>query len=326
MSPDPLVKVQDIKMHFPVKSGWGLTGPKAWVKAVDGVSLSVDRGATFGLVGESGCGKTTLGRCILRLLKPTGGRVVYNGEDITDRSSVQLRKLRQKMQIIFQDPFSSLDPRHTVEKIIAEPIKVHGLARGEARNNRLVELMDLVGLRPEHLFRYPHEFSGGQRQRICIARSLAVNPELIVADEPVSALDVSIQAQVLNLMVDLQEQFGLTYIFISHDLSVVRHISDHVAVMYLGKMVESARTGDLYNRPLHPYTQALLSAAPEPHPKKRGREIILEGDIPSPINPPAGCAFHPRCPRKTNICMETEPELTAKETGHLAACHHPGNG
>lgn len=323
MHDDSFLTVRDLMMHFPVSTGGWFGRAAAFVKAVDGVSLSVQKGETFGLVGESGCGKTTLGRCVLRLLDPTSGQIKFDGLDILDCGPKEMRKLRQRMQIIFQDPYSSLDPRNTINQIIGEPIKVHKLLNGKERQERLKQLMELVGLRPEHLHRYPHEFSGGQRQRICIARTLSLNPELIIADEPVSALDVSIQAQILNLMVELQEKFGLTYIFISHDLSVVRHIADRVAVMYLGRLVESAPTGELFEHPTHPYTRALLSAVPVANPKRIGAEIILEGDIPSPLDPPAGCSFHPRCQYKQPVCTEKKPELRSMADGHMTACHFP---
>ncbi len=319
----PLLQINDLTKHFPVSSGGWLRRPTAWVKAVDGVSLTVQKSKTFGLVGESGCGKTTLGRCVLRLIDPTSGQIQFEETDIVACSAKDMRRLRQKMQIIFQDPYSSLDPRHTIARIIGEPIKVHRLLNKKQRLERLEELMSVVGLRPEHLHRFPHEFSGGQRQRVCIARALALNPELIIADEPVSALDVSIQAQILNLLVDLQEQFGLTYVFISHDLSVVRHIADRVAVMYLGRIVESAPTRELFNSPRHPYTRALLSAVPVANPDMAGNEIILEGDIPSPLNPPTGCSFHPRCPQNKSNCIEQSPELRELDDNHWAACHYP---
>jgi len=321
--PEPLLVVEDLKKYFRVVEGGLLGRRKAEVKAVDGVSLAIDPGETFGLVGESGCGKTTLGRCILRLEQPTAGRVFFQGRDVLASDLKSLRALRQEMQIVFQDPYSSLDPRQTIGQIIGEPFKVHrSLSRGQL-TARLEELMNVVGLLPEHLYRYPHEFSGGQRQRICVARALALNPKLIIADEPVSALDVSIQAQILNLLVELQRHFGLTYIFISHDLSVVRHICDRVAVMYLGRIVELAPSRDLYARPLHPYTQAILSAVPVANPLLHKQPVALEGDVPSPINPPPGCAFHPRCPCRQEVCRLSRPDLEEVEPGHFAACHWP---
>jgi oligopeptide/dipeptide ABC transporter ATP-binding protein len=274
-------------------------------------------------VGESGCGKTTFGRCVLRLEEPTSGQVRFDNVDVLASDTHRLRQLRQKMQIIFQDPYSSLDPRHTIGRIIGEPLRVHRRFGPDAVAKRIEELLEVVGLRAESAHRYPHEFSGGQRQRVCIARALALNPELIIADEPVSALDVSIQAQILNLLADLQERYGLTYIFISHDLSVVRHIADRVAVMYLGRIVESATSRELYAHPCHPYTHALLSAVPVANPKQRSEEVFLEGDLPSPLDPPPGCSFHPRCPRKGEKCDQVAPELRSLIDGHAAACHYP---
>ncbi|QBS37301.1 ABC transporter ATP-binding protein [Thermaerobacter sp. FW80] len=317
-----LVEVRGLKKYFPTGGGW-LGRPRGWVRAVDGIDLDIYEGETLGLVGESGCGKTTTGRLILRLLEPTAGRVRFVGKDIFRLPPRELRRLRRDMQIIFQDPFGSLNPRLTVGEIVGEALAVHGVARGRALKQRVAELLEVVGLSPDHARRYPHEFSGGQRQRIGIARALALNPRFVVCDEPVSALDVSIQSQVINLLEDLQARFGLTYLFIAHDLSVVRHISDRVGVMYLGRLVELAETEELFRRPLHPYTQALLSAVPLPDPpRQRQRErIVLQGDVPSPANPPRGCRFHTRCPFAEAVCREQEPELRAMGDGHRVACH-----
>ncbi|WP_335872497.1 ABC transporter ATP-binding protein [Bacillus sp. 2205SS5-2] len=315
-----LLQVEDLKKNFPIKGGFlGKTVNE--VKAVDGVSFTVNKGETLGIVGESGCGKSTTGRMLMRLIEPTGGRVRFEDQEITNLSKGDLRKLRRDMQMVFQDPFASLNPRHNVEKILEEPLIVHGIGTKEERIKRVHELLEIVGLSSYHAKRYPHQFSGGQRQRIGIARALMTKPKLIIADEPVSALDVSIQSQVLNLMEDLQKEFGLTYIFIAHDLGVVRHISDRVAVMYLGKVVEIANSEDLYDNPKHPYTQALLSAVPIPDPQYKRESIILQGDIPSPSNPPSGCAFHTRCPYKLDVCSVKQPALTKQEDGHFAACH-----
>ena len=322
----PLVEIKHVKKYFPIRKGV-LQREVARVHAVDDVSFSVRAGETLGLVGESGCGKSTLGRTIVRLLEPTAGEISFEGQRIENFSSRQLRPLRRQMQMVFQDPYASLNPRKRVGTIIDDPMKIHGLGDKRQRKARVEELLETVGLSPEHYNRFPHEFSGGQRQRIGIARALALQPKLIVADEPVSALDVSIQSQMLNLLEDLQNEFNLTYIFIAHDLGVVRHVSDRIAVMYLGKLVELSPAEELYTRPIMPYTEALLSAVPIPDPDlAAARErIVLEGDVPSPINPPTGCRFHPRCRYATQVCGEVEPPLVEYGNGHLAACHHPLN-
>jgi oligopeptide transport system ATP-binding protein len=320
---ETLLEVRNLVMHFPLTQGIIFQRRVGAVKAVDGISFTVRRGETLGLVGESGCGKSTTGRAILQLYKPTAGEVIFNGTDLTRLSAGEMRKQRKYLQMIFQDPYASLNPRMTVGAIIAEPMQIHNLAPKAERLARVQELLETVGLNPYFANRYPHEFSGGQRQRIGIARALAANPQFIVADEPVSALDVSIQAQIINLLEELQEKFGLTYLFIAHDLSVVRHISDRVAVMYLGKIVELATRDQLYTEPLHPYTKALLSAVPIPDPKieKKRERIILTGDVPSPINPPPGCHFHTRCPYVMDICRKIEPKFAAAHSGHYVACH-----
>ncbi len=315
-----LLEVQDLKKYFPVRKGI-LSRTIAFVRAVDRVSFSIEQGETLGLVGESGCGKTTVGRSILRLIEPTSGQVRFNGQDLLSLDREALRRVRASLQIIFQDPFSSLNPRMNVGQIIAEPIKNHLEISTAEIKEKVAHLMEKVGLHPEQMSRYPHEFSGGQRQRIGIARALALNPLLIICDEPVSALDVSIQAQVINLLAQLQEQMNLSYLFIAHDLSVVEHISNRVAVMYLGNIVELASDQELYRNPLHPYTQALLSAVPVPDPEVKKKRIILQGDVPSPLNPPAGCAFHPRCHKREDICPLKEPELQVSGGDHWVACH-----
>ena len=314
-----LLTVSDLKVHFPIKRGL-FSRIMGYVYAVDGISFTLTRGETMGLVGESGCGKTTTGMAILRLIEPTDGRVTFDGCDMSQMTASRLRSLRKEMQIIFQDPYSSLNPRMTVNQIIADPMNIHGVYRGREREERIAYLLDKVGLTPEQGRRYPHEFSGGQRQRIGIARALALNPQLIIGDEPVSALDVSIQAQIINLLIDLQEEFQLSYMIIAHDLAVVEHICDHIAVMYLGKIVEMASYRDLYTDPKHPYTQALLSAVPVADPRRERGRMILAGDVPSPIHPPSGCHFHPRCPRRMKACDQAEPVLKDIGGDHRVAC------
>jgi len=315
-----LLVVQDLVKYFPVKSGL-LQRVVAWVQAVDKVNFAVKKGETLGLVGESGCGKTTVGRTVLRLIPATGGKVLFEGKDVFALDKRGLKALRRDMQIVFQDPYSSLDPRMPVGQSIAEGLMVHGIGESKERNEIVYEMLDRVGLRRDHARRYPHEFSGGQRQRIGIARALTLQPKLIICDEPVSALDVSVQATVLNILMDLQEDMDLTYVFIAHDLSVVEHISNRVAVMYVGKMVELADRDELYANPLHPYTQALMSAIPVPNPKLRRERIILKGDVPSPLDPPKGCRFHPRCPVVMDICNQEEPVYQDVGGGHFVACY-----
>ena len=320
MAETPLLEVKHLKKHFPIKGGV-FSKTIGYVYAVDDVNFTLAKGETLGLVGESGCGKSTTGRTILRLIEPTDGAIYFEGQDITTLDKSAMRALRREMQIIFQDPYASLNPRMTVGSIIGEPLEIHKIAKGSEKEERVASLLQKVGLRAEDMRKYPHEFSGGQRQRIGIARALALNPKLIVCDEPVSALDVSIQAQVINLLEDLQAEFGLSYLFIAHNLNVVEHISNRVAVMYLGQIVELASDEELYKNPQHPYTEALLSAVPIPDPTVKKKRIILEGDVPSPINPPKGCHFHTRCMYKEKICEEVEPEFKDIGGGHWVACH-----
>jgi oligopeptide transport system ATP-binding protein len=314
-----LLEVKDLKTHFPIRRGV-LNRTVGYVKAVDGVSFSIRQGSTLGLVGESGCGKTTVGRTLLRLIPASDGKVFFEGEDVLGLSASRMKHLRRQMQIMFQDPYGSLNPRMTVRDIVGEGLTVHHVARGRQRSHRVDEILEQVGLSARYAERFPHEFSGGQRKRIGIARALAVNPKFIVCDEPVSALDVSIQSQIINLLQDLQEKLGLTYLFIAHDLAVVEHISEYVAVMYLGRIVEYARRDDLYLRPLHPYTKALLSAIPPPNPDKKHGRMVLKGEVPSPSNPPAGCHFHPRCPWAEERCKTEDQKLEVKADQHCAAC------
>jgi oligopeptide/dipeptide ABC transporter ATP-binding protein len=318
-----LLEIKGLIKHFNVQQGL-LSGRRAAVKALNGVDLKIYRGETLGIVGESGCGKSTLGRLIMRLDDPTGGEILFEGEDILSYSGNVLKNYRKKVQIIFQDPYASLNPRRTAGSTVGEPLMIYDVGERKGRGERVARLMEQVGLSREQMNRYPHEFSGGQRQRIGIARAIALNPALIIADEPVSALDVSIQAQILNLLKDLQREYGLTYLFITHDLSVVRHMSDRIAVMYMGKIVELARNHDLYEHPFHPYTMALLSAVPVPEPGRKKERMILDGDLPSAVNLPAGCTFHPRCPFRMDVCDHVTPALNDRGGGHLAACHMEG--
>ena len=323
-----LIDVRDLKMYFPLTQGIILQRTIGYVKAVDGISFSIERGQTLGLVGESGSGKTTIGRTIIRLYKPTAGQILFQNKDLATMQGESLRQVRRQIQMVFQDPYASLNPRFTIGTLIAEPMQIYKMGSNQELRDRTVELLRVVGLRSEYIDRYPHEFSGGQRQRIAVARALSINPEFVIADEPVSALDVSVRAQVLNLLRRLQQQFNLTYLFVSHDLSVVRHVADRIAVMYLGKIVELSDRDELYASPKHPYTKALLSAIPIPDPKleKKRQRIILSGDLPSPINIPSGCRFHTRCPMAQQICREVEPAFELKEgREHYAACHFAEN-
>ncbi|QSO54553.1 dipeptide ABC transporter ATP-binding protein [Alicyclobacillus curvatus] len=318
-----LLEVEDLKKHFPMKGGF-LGRDSGAVRAVDGVSLQVYQGETLGIVGESGCGKSTLGRSILRLVEPTSGRVQFNGKNVLKLSKSQMRDLRREMQIVFQDPYASLNPRYTIQQILMEPMEIHHLYNHSSRKERVESILTHVGLDPSYASRFPHEFSGGQRQRIGIARALVLNPKLLVLDEPVAALDVSVQSQVINLLEDLQVDFNLTYIFVAHDLSVVKHISNRVLVMYLGRMAELASSEELFSNPMHPYTRALLSAVPIPNPRVKRERIILSGDIPSPVDPPPGCVFHTRCPIAQDVCKQQLPEWRELRPNHFVACHFPG--
>jgi oligopeptide transport system ATP-binding protein len=329
MAGNNLLEVKNLKKYFNLGGGFLFQRGSEIIKAVDDISFNIKEGETFGLVGESGCGKSTAVRVILRLTPPTGGVVIYNGDNLFELNNKEMFKKRREMQIIFQDPYASLSPRMTIGDIISEPLEIHGVGDKKSRMKKVKKLLDTVGLNPEHINRYPHEFSGGQRQRVGVARALALTPKLLLCDEPVSALDVSVQAQILNLLTDLQKEFNLTYLFIAHDLSVVKHVSDRIAVMYLGKIVEVADSKELYEKPIHPYTMGLLSAIPIPDPEmeRKRKRIVLKGDVPSPINPPSGCSFHPRCPYAQDICREKEPPLiNYSENGreHLAACFFAG--
>ncbi len=320
-----LLEAEHLELHFPIKRGLLIDRQIGQVHAVDDVTFTLHEGETLGLVGESGCGKTTLARTVMRLVEPTGGTLLFRGQDVSHCSRRELTPLRREMQMVFQDPYASLNPRKRVGQIVGTPLRLHSRAKGEDVERRVRELLERVGLAPEHVNRFPHEFSGGQRQRIGVARALAVDPKLIVLDEPVSALDVSIQAQIINLLDDLQDDLGLSYLFVPHDLSVVRHVSDRIAVMYLGKLMELSPAAELYTKPIHPYTSALLEAIPIPDPRKnRGRRrTVVAGEPPNPINPPPGCVFHPRCPRATDVCRTVEPPLVRYADDHTAACHHP---
>jgi peptide/nickel transport system ATP-binding protein/oligopeptide transport system ATP-binding protein len=318
----PILNIEGLKKYFPVRGVFGgLGGIKGYVKAVNDISVELYEGETYGLVGESGCGKSTAGRSILRLTEPTEGRVTYKGQDILSLSGKDLQELRRELQMVFQDPYSSLNPRKRIGKILEEPLVIQSIGDKQERIDRVMEIMEKVGMRPDQYYRFPHEFSGGQRQRFGLARALVVNPKVVICDEPVSALDVSIQSQIINLLQSLQEELNLSYLFIAHDISVVRHISDRIGVMYLGKIVEEAPTDSLFNEQLHPYTQALFSAVPLPDPKQKKERIILKGDLPSPLNPPSGCVFHTRCPYAMDICMQAEPEKKEMEKDHFVACH-----